>query len=105
LLSLIESGTGVCTQVPTCHSLLQQPTASAPRPATRPATATKQQQAAGRFGDGTAPCVDSAGSATAGRQMTASGIRRRTGGQQPAAAPAASTRRHRRLPAAESAPS
>ena len=44
LLSLIESSTGVCTQVPTCHSLLQQPAASAPRPATRPASATKQQQ-------------------------------------------------------------
>ena len=43
LLSLIESSTNVCTQVPNCHSLLQQPAASAPRPATRPASATKQQ--------------------------------------------------------------
>ena len=44
LHSVTESNTSVCTQVPTFHLLLQQPAASAPRPATRPASATKQQQ-------------------------------------------------------------
>ena len=46
LLLVTASGTGVCTQVSTCHLLLQQPPASAPRPATRRASATKQQPAA-----------------------------------------------------------
>ena len=40
LLSVTASGTCVCTQVSTCHLLLQQPPASAPRPATRRASAT-----------------------------------------------------------------
>ena len=44
LHSVTESNTSVCTQVPTFHLLLQQPAALAPRPATRPASATKQQQ-------------------------------------------------------------
>ena len=46
LLYVTASGTCVCTQVSTCHLLLQQPPASAPRPATRRASATKQQPAA-----------------------------------------------------------
>ena len=112
LHSVTESGTSVCTQVPTFHLLLQQPAASAPRPATRPASATKQQQPPAALA--TAPPLRRLHRQLRLRRLSdrpASGSRRLPrqrrlpvpGGPAAAAeaAPAASARRHRRRPAAD----